>query len=68
MESFYRLGTYILIGSWSQPLEPGNQPAASFLSSNRNEARGPIEYSKEDIAHIEKWDKNPTGSPAFANI
>ncbi|KAJ5292164.1 alternative oxidase mitochondrial precursor [Penicillium angulare] len=42
-------------GSWSQPLGPGKQPAANFLSSNRHEARGPIEYSREDIAHIEKW-------------
>ncbi|KAJ5678300.1 alcohol oxidase [Penicillium maclennaniae] len=42
-------------GSWSQPLEPGKQPAASILSSNRHEDRGSLEYTKEDIAHIEKW-------------
>lgn len=42
-------------GSWSEPLGPGKQPLASTLNSNRHEARESLQYSKEDIAHIEKW-------------
>ncbi|KAL3466856.1 GMC oxidoreductase-domain-containing protein [Aspergillus heterothallicus] len=42
-------------GSWSTPLEPGNEVNAAHLNSNRFESRGPFDYSKEDIAHIEKW-------------
>jgi alcohol oxidase len=45
----------INIGSWTTPLEPGKQPSASILNSNRHEARAPLEYSDEDIKHIEKW-------------
>lgn len=54
--------TDLIIGSWSQPLKPGKQPAASILSSNRHEDRGPLEYKKEDIEHIEKWGKPETFS------
>ncbi|KAJ6128900.1 Glucose-methanol-choline oxidoreductase [Penicillium samsonianum] len=42
-------------GSWTTPLEPGKQPSASTLNSNRHEARPSLEYSNEDIQHIEKW-------------
>ncbi|CAI7576515.1 unnamed protein product [Penicillium glandicola] len=42
-------------GSWTTPLEPGKQPSASTLNSNRHEARASLEYSDEDIQHIEKW-------------
>ncbi|KAL4777112.1 GMC oxidoreductase-domain-containing protein [Aspergillus nidulans var. acristatus] len=42
-------------GSWSHPLAPGKQPSPTTLSSNRFESRSELEYSKEDIAHIEKW-------------
>ncbi|KAJ5463655.1 Glucose-methanol-choline oxidoreductase [Penicillium sp. IBT 31633x] len=42
-------------GSWTSPLETGKQPKASILSSNRHESRPTLEYSDEDIQHIEKW-------------
>lgn len=44
-----------VIGSWSQALEPGKQATSSHLNSNQVETRDEIQYSKEDIAHIEKW-------------
>lgn len=45
------------IGSWTTPLEAGKQPSASTLNSNRHEARPSLEYSDDDIKHIEKWSK-----------
>ncbi|KAL4797961.1 GMC oxidoreductase-domain-containing protein [Aspergillus venezuelensis] len=42
-------------GSWSHPLTPGKQPDPSILNSNHFETRAELDYSKEDIAHIEKW-------------
>ncbi|KAJ5902534.1 hypothetical protein N7495_003062 [Penicillium taxi] len=42
-------------GSWSAPLAPGKQASASFLSSHKHEAHPHLEYSKQDIQHIEKW-------------
>ncbi|KKK13794.1 hypothetical protein ARAM_003579, partial [Aspergillus rambellii] len=42
-------------GSWSHPLEAGKQSSPTVLSSNRVEAPTPLEYSREDIQHIEKW-------------
>jgi alcohol oxidase len=47
------------VGSWSHPLEPGKQVNAAHLNSNRFESRSPFDYSKEDIAHIEKWGMSP---------
>ncbi|KAJ5667398.1 hypothetical protein N7507_003262 [Penicillium longicatenatum] len=44
-------------GSWSEPLKPGQPASVSSLNSNRHEARDPIEYTKEDIEHIETWVK-----------
>ena len=45
-----------LIGSWSQPLEPGTSPASpTILNSNKQETRESLQYSKTDIEHIEKW-------------
>lgn len=67
VESFHLQKAYTIIGSWSQPLEPGKQPAPSILSSNRHEAHSPLEYTKEDIAHIEKWGKPWIASFAFGN-
>lgn len=42
-------------GSWSFPQEPGKSPEASFLTSNKQDVREPLKYSKKDIEHIEKW-------------
>jgi alcohol oxidase len=47
------------VGSWSHPLEPGKQVNTAHLNSNRFESRSPFNYSKEDIAHIEKWGMSP---------
>lgn len=43
------------IGSWSSPLEPSKSPAENYLNSNRQGTRPDIQYSEEDIKHIEKW-------------
>jgi GMC oxidoreductase len=42
-------------GSWTQPLRPGEPPEVNWLNSNQQVKHEPIKYSKEDIAHIEKW-------------
>ncbi|KAL4878173.1 GMC oxidoreductase-domain-containing protein [Aspergillus karnatakaensis] len=42
-------------GSWSHPLEPGKEAVATSLNSNKWEERSHLEYSKEDIEHVEKW-------------
>ncbi|PGH14030.1 hypothetical protein AJ79_03299 [Helicocarpus griseus UAMH5409] len=42
-------------GSWSLPLEKAEQQGSNILNSNRRDLREPLKYSKEDIAHIEKW-------------
>ena len=44
-------------GSWSHHLEPGKAAAANFLNSNQQEVREELQYSNEDIKHIEKWSK-----------
>jgi alcohol oxidase len=42
-------------GSWSNPLEPTKPPAETYLNSNRQSGHPEIQYSEEDIKHIEKW-------------
>jgi len=42
-------------GSWTTALEEGEAPPATVLSSNKHPYRAPLEYTTEDIAHIEKW-------------
>jgi alcohol oxidase len=42
-------------GSWTKALDPGEEAASNRLNSNKHENRPPLEYSKEDIEHIEKW-------------
>lgn len=42
-------------GSWTTALEEGEAPPSTVLSSNVHKVRPPLEYTKEDIAHIEKW-------------
>jgi alcohol oxidase len=44
-------------GSWAQPLKSGQPPEVSWLNSNQKVNHEPIQYSTEDIAHIEKWVK-----------
>lgn len=43
------------IGSWSSPLEPKKSPAENYLNSNKQAIHPEVQYSKEDIKHIEKW-------------
>lgn len=50
-------------GSWTTPLEPGKQPGPQILNSNRHEARPSLEYSDDDIKHIEKWSKEHVLTP-----
>jgi len=42
-------------GSWTAPIEEAEAPPATVLSSNVHKVRPPLEYTTEDIAHIEKW-------------
>lgn len=60
----------VSLGSWSQPLQPGKSAEPSHLNSNQVQARDEIQYSKEDIAHIEKWGKfyNHTSVGYSSNI
>lgn len=44
-------------GSWTQPVEPGEQPKPSMLNSNQQAIRKDLVYSKEDLNHIEEWTK-----------
>jgi len=39
------------------PLEPGKPSQLSFLSSNKQDIREDLKYSKEDLNHIEEWVK-----------
>ncbi|KAK5075555.1 Alternative oxidase, mitochondrial precursor [Lithohypha guttulata] len=43
-------------GSWTFPIDEGDESApANILSSNKQTVRQPLKYTKDDIAHIEKW-------------
>jgi alcohol oxidase len=44
-------------GTWSQQIEPGKPPQPNLLNSNQQHVREPLKYTREDIAHIEKWGK-----------
>lgn len=45
------------------PLEPGKPSQLSFLSSNKQDIREDLKYSKEDILAVEDWVKvSPTQS------
>ena len=46
-------------GSWAQPVSEGKPPKPNWLNSNQQSIREPLKYTKEDIAHIEKWGKSP---------
>lgn len=47
-------------GSWTMPVDPGKPVDPSLINSNTQEYRSPLKYTKEDIAHIEKWVKRHT--------
>ncbi|RMZ72042.1 alcohol oxidase [Pyrenophora seminiperda CCB06] len=44
-------------GSWTMPLEKGRAAQPSFLSSNKQDVMDDLNYSNEDIKHIEDWTK-----------
>lgn len=49
-------------GSWSMPLEAGKPPQVSWLNSNQQTVREDLQYSKDDLKHLEEWVK-VSGSP-----
>lgn len=44
-------------GSWTVGVEPGKAPQVSWLTSNKQETREDLQYSREDLLHIEEWVK-----------
>lgn len=42
-------------GSWASPVDAGRPPEPSILNSNAQNYYEPLEYTKEDIEHVEKW-------------
>ncbi|RAO69777.1 uncharacterized protein BHQ10_005789 [Talaromyces amestolkiae] len=49
------LSAGIQLGSWSSPLEPTKSSAENYMNSDKHGMHPDIQYSKEDIKHIEKW-------------
>jgi alcohol oxidase len=39
------------------PLKPGKAPSPSFLNSNSQHVLEDLQYTSEDIKHIENWTK-----------
>ncbi|KAF1848197.1 GMC oxidoreductase [Cucurbitaria berberidis CBS 394.84] len=44
-------------GSWTSPVKKGKAPAPNFLNSNCQEVFEDLEYTKQDIQHVEDWVK-----------
>lgn len=44
-------------GSWSMPVKAGRTPEPSFLNSNQHAVQDDLQYSAQDIKHIEDWVK-----------
>ena len=44
-------------GSWTSPVKKGRAPEPNFLSSNCQEVMDDLQYTTEDIQHIENWTK-----------
>lgn len=44
-------------GSWSVAQGPGKASADTYLSSNKQDVRESLQYTKKDIEHVEKWGK-----------
>jgi alcohol oxidase len=42
-------------GSWTMPVDNGKPAEANILNSNAQVTYAPLKYSKDDLAHIEKW-------------
>lgn len=54
LQVFHQL---IKLGSWSVPLKKGKAPNAAYLNSNQQEILEDLDYSTEDIKHVEEWVK-----------
>jgi len=52
-------------GSWSEPLRPGKPASATLLNSHRQDIHDDLQYSKEDIAHVEEWVKRVRTLPSL---
>jgi alcohol oxidase len=44
-------------GSWTMPIEKGKAPSPSFLNSNSQHVLEDLQYTTEDIKHVENWTK-----------
>lgn len=44
-------------GSWTSPVKKGRAAQPNFLNSNSQEVLEDLQYSNEDIKHIENWTK-----------
>jgi hypothetical protein len=44
-------------GSWTMPVTKGRTPEPSFLNSSQHYVQEDLQYSNEDIKHIEDWTK-----------
>ncbi|KAI9694261.1 MAG: Alternative oxidase, mitochondrial precursor [Bogoriella megaspora] len=44
-------------GSWTSPVDSGKAPQVSFLTSNQQTMREDLQYTKEDLLHVEEWVK-----------
>ncbi len=44
-------------GSWSMPLDGGKAPKPSLLNSNCQTVYEDLNYTNEDIKHVEEWVK-----------
>jgi len=51
-------------GSWTMPLRPGKVPAPNWLNSNSQTVYDELQYTDEDIKHIENWVKRTSSSQA----
>lgn len=44
-------------GSWSMPVESGKPPKPNLLNSNCQHVYEDLQYTTEDIKHVEEWVK-----------
>lgn len=44
-------------GSWTMPLKPGKAPEVNWLNSNSQTVYDELQYTQEDIKHVENWVK-----------
>lgn len=52
-------------GSWTMPLAKGKEANPNYLSSNRQEVHADLEYTKQDIQHVEDWVKRESSTVLY---